>query len=199
MSSSDEWERAESENENEAVSEGDSSIMDEDDIESKMSEIPETMMKVFENNDYGQSKSSGTLFSKNQERQVDSMNIEAEKLAKAEAIFNKLNVFSKFETNQKKINPLNNIKLEKKEREKQREATAGKAWGNMPKVELTEELKEDLRVLKFRKHIFPKRFYKQSDSDKLPTYFQIGTIVDDGGVQSRKERLTKKEQKGRIA
>ena len=69
----------------------------------------------------------------------------------------------------------------------------------MPKVELTEELKEDLRVLKFRKHIFPKRFYKQADSDKLPSYFQIGTIVDDGGVQARKERMTKKEQKGSIA
>ena len=49
--------------------------------------------------------------------------------------------------------------------------TAGKAWGNMPKVELTEELKADLRVLRLRKHIFPKRFYKKSDSDQLPTYF----------------------------
>ena len=41
----------------------------------------------------------------------------------------------------------------------------------MPKVELTEELIQDLKVLKLRKHIFPKRFYKQADSDKLPTYF----------------------------
>jgi hypothetical protein len=39
------------------------------------------------------------------------------------------------------------MKLEKKEREKQREMTAGKSWGNMKKVEITEELKADLKVL----------------------------------------------------
>ena len=32
--------------------------MDESDVESKVSDIPETMMKVFQNNDYGQTKSN---------------------------------------------------------------------------------------------------------------------------------------------
>ena len=43
--------------------------------------------------------------------------------------------------------PINNIVLERKERQKQREMNAGKSWGEMPKVELTEELKNDLRVI----------------------------------------------------
>ena len=76
--------------------------------------------------------------------------------------------------------------------------TAGKAWGEMPKVELTDELRNDLKAVMFRNQIFPKRFYKNNDSDKLPTYFQIGTIVDNS-AGARKDRLTKKEQKKSIA
>jgi len=41
----------------------------------------------------------------------------------------------------------------------------------MPKVELTEELRNDLKAIKFRNQIFPKRFYKNNDSDNLPKYF----------------------------
>ena len=57
-------------------------MMDESDVESKLSEIPETMMKVFQNNDYGQTKATqANLFNKNMERQVDSSNVEADRLA----------------------------------------------------------------------------------------------------------------------
>ena len=58
--------------------------------------------------------------------------------------------------------------MEKKERQKQRLMNAGKMWGEMAKVELTDELKNDLKVIQFRNQIFPKRFYKNNDSDKLP-------------------------------
>ena len=94
--------------------------------------------------------------------------------------------------------PLNNVKLLQKERRAQREATAGKAWGEMPQVELTEELKADLKALKLRNYIYPNRFYKTSDSKKLPKFFQIGTIVTDKN-DMRTERLTKKEAKGSLA
>ena len=70
--------------------------------------------------------------------------------------------------------------------------TTGKGWGEMPKVELTDEIKNDLKAIMFRNQIFPKRFYKNNDSEKLPTYFQIGTIVDDT-AGSKRDRLTKKE------
>jgi hypothetical protein len=38
-------------------------------------------------------------------------------------------------------------------------------------VELTEELKADLKALKLRNYIYPNRFYKTSDSKKLPKFF----------------------------
>lgn len=69
----------------------------------------------------------------------------------------------------------------------------------MPKVELTEELKMDLKAIQMRNQIFPKRFYRNNDSQKLPEYFRIGTVVDDGGIHSRVNRLTKKEQKKSVA
>ena len=93
---------------------------------------------------------------------------------------------------------MNNIELKQKERRAQREATAGKAWGEMPKVELTEELKADLKALQLRNFIYPSRFYKTNDSKKLPQYFQIGTIVTDKN-DMRTARLTKKEAKGSLA
>ena len=68
----------------------------------------------------------------------------------------------------------------------------------MPKVELTDELKADLKALKLRNFIYPNRFYKTNDSKKLPQYFQIGTIVTDKN-DMRTERMTKKEAKGGIA
>ena len=68
----------------------------------------------------------------------------------------------------------------------------------MPQVELTEELKADLKALKLRNYIYPNRFYKTPDSKNLPQYFQIGTIVTDKN-DMRTERLTKKEAKGSLA
>ena len=123
------------------------------------------------------------------------------KLKRAEEVFNKFKLFgqdAKYSADAKDIQPINNTILEKKERQKQKEMTAGKAWGEMPKVELTDELRNDLKAVMFRNQIFPKRFYKNNDSDKLPTYFQIGTIVDNS-AGARKDRLTKKEQKKSIA
>jgi len=57
---------------------------------------------------------------------------------------------------------------------------------------MTEELRNDLKAIKFRNQIFPKRFYKSNDSDNLPKYFQIGTVVDSNGIGRVGDRLTKK-------
>jgi hypothetical protein len=85
-------------------------------------------------------------------------------MRKAEELYKKLNIFSKIPVNAKEIPPLNNAKLEKKERMKQKELTAGNGWGEMPKVEMTEELKQDLKTLRLRNFIYPNRFYKSNDS-----------------------------------
>merc|ERR1712083_833713 len=66
-------------------------------------------------------------------------------------------------------------KLKKAEREKNK----GKDWFNMPALELTEERKADLELLQMRGVLDPKRFYKRSDKEGLPKYFQIGTMVDE--------------------
>jgi len=61
-----------------------------------------------------------------------------------------MNIFKAKSINAGSLKPMFNEKLEKKERLKQRELTAGKSWGSMPKVELTEELRNDLKAIKFR-------------------------------------------------
>lgn len=43
----------------------------------------------------------------------------------------------------------------------------------MPQPELTEELKRDLQVIRMRKALDPKQFYKGNDMKGLPKYFQV--------------------------
>jgi hypothetical protein len=71
--------------------------------------------------------------------------------------------------------------------------TAGKGWFDLPAAEYTPELKRDLRTLKLRGAYDPKRFYKNADTTKLPTHFQIGTVVE-GAQDFHSSRLTKKER-----
>lgn len=71
-------------------------------------------------------------------------------MRKANAVFESMNIFSKVPLQAKEIKPMFTEKLDKKQRIIDREANAGKAWGMMEKVELTEELKNDLKAVKFR-------------------------------------------------
>lgn len=66
---------------------------------------------------------------------------------RANKIFEEKSIFKGVAADAKKIKPLVTEKLDRKERQQEREMTSGKAWGNMAKVELTEELKADLRAL----------------------------------------------------
>lgn len=43
----------------------------------------------------------------------------------------------------------------------------------MKAPEMTDELKNDLKALKMRAAIDPKRFYKKNDREGLPKYFQV--------------------------
>ena len=92
---------------------------------------------------------SASLFTKTKAEQVSSVGIDEAKRRKAEALFNKHSLFAsgQIAPNAKQIKPINSGKLEQKERKLQREKDAGKAWGYMPKVELTEELKMDLKAI----------------------------------------------------
>ena len=82
----------------------------------------------------------------------------------------------------------------KMERKKKREESAGKEWYNLPKTELTEELKRDFQVIQMRNALDSKHHYKRNDSKKLPKYFQVGTVVE-GAHEFHSARITKKQRK----
>ncbi|XP_037554036.1 deoxynucleotidyltransferase terminal-interacting protein 2 [Nematolebias whitei] len=67
----------------------------------------------------------------------------------------------------------------KLKRRAEREKSTGSGWFDMKAPELTQELKGDLKILKMRGSLDPKRFYKKNDRDGFPKYFQIGTVVDN--------------------
>lgn len=75
--------------------------------------------------------------------------------------------------------------------------TAGDGWFGMKAPEMTNELKNDLKALKMRASMDPKRFYKKNDRDGFPKYFQIGTIVDNP-ADFYHSRIPKKQRKRTI-
>ncbi|KAF7837638.1 DNA binding protein [Senna tora] len=83
---------------------------------------------------------------------------------------------------------------------KQVKDTAGKNWFDMPAQTITPELQKDLKLLKLRGAIDPKRHYKKGDSKSksLPKYFQVGTVVASA-EEFFSGRLTKKERKATLA
>ncbi|KAJ3599388.1 hypothetical protein NHX12_033351 [Muraenolepis orangiensis] len=83
------------------------------------------------------------------------------------------------------------LKLKRKE---EKEKTTGDGWFNMKAPELTVELKADLKVIKMRGALDPKRFYKKSDREGLPKYFQVGTVMDSP-TDFYHSRIPKKDRK----
>ena len=51
-------------------------------------------------------------------------------------------------------------------------------WYDLPAPQITDEVKRDLRLLRLRGVMDPKRFYKSADQTKFPKYFQFGTVVE---------------------
>ncbi|NWU92038.1 TDIF2 protein, partial [Upupa epops] len=85
----------------------------------------------------------------------------------------------------------------KKQRRAEREKTTGDGWFGMKAPEITNELKNDLKVLKMRASLDPKHFYKKNDRDGLPKYFQVGTVVDSP-IDFYHSRIPKKQRKRTI-
>lgn len=50
----------------------------------------------------------------------------------------------------------------------------------MKAPELTEELKNDLKALKMRSAMDPKRFYKKNDREGFAKYVQVGIAIGIG-------------------
>lgn len=76
---------------------------------------------------------------------------------------------------------------------------AGSDWYNLPKTDLTPELRRDLQVLKMRDVVAAgKQFFrKDNKKDSVPEYCQVGTIIA-GATDGSNNRLTRKERKRTI-
>ncbi|KAL4801738.1 Fcf2 pre-rRNA processing-domain-containing protein [Aspergillus unguis] len=73
--------------------------------------------------------------------------------------------------------------------------TAGSDWFDMPKTELTPELKRDLQLLRMRSILDPKRHYKkESGKAQPPPYSQVGTIIE-GPTEFFSGRIAKRDRK----
>ncbi|XP_011402671.2 PREDICTED: deoxynucleotidyltransferase terminal-interacting protein 2-like [Amphimedon queenslandica] len=85
----------------------------------------------------------------------------------------------------------------KKMRKVEREKSAGSNWFDMPAPEMTEELKNDLKVLQMRETLDRSHHYKKSDWKKLPKYFQVGRVIEGPG-EFYSARIPKKQRKRTI-
>lgn len=76
----------------------------------------------------------------------------------------------------------------------EKKATAGSDWFNLPKLEMTTELRRDLQLLKMRNVLDPHRHYKKSDAKDAPAYAQVGTIIE-GATEYFTGRINNKDRK----
>ncbi|KAH0565795.1 hypothetical protein GP486_000814 [Trichoglossum hirsutum] len=79
---------------------------------------------------------------------------------------------------------------------KGKKATAGSDWFDLPRTNLTPQLKRDLQLLRLRSVLDPKRHYKKNTSkaSQFPEFSQVGTIVE-GSTEFYSARLPKRQRK----
>ncbi|ALC40407.1 CG1142 [Drosophila busckii] len=58
----------------------------------------------------------------------------------------------------------------------ERAKTKGSGWFDLPATEITDEMRNELKIIQMRSVLDPKHFYKKNDLKVLPKYFQIGTV-----------------------
>lgn len=75
--------------------------------------------------------------------------------------------------------------------------TKGKGWFDMKAPEMTDEAKMNLEMLKMRKALDPKRFYKNNDMKGLPKFFQFGKVVESA-ADFYHSRVPKKKRKANL-
>jgi len=86
-----------------------------------------------------------------------------------------------------------------KDKEKQREKgkTTGRRWFDMAAPEITPELKNDLKLLKYSKVLSNDKFFKNEDRRGTPKFFQMGKVMDSF-EDFYSSRLTNKERRGNL-
>ncbi|CAG9464654.1 unnamed protein product [Pedinophyceae sp. YPF-701] len=94
--------------------------------------------------------------------------------------------------------PLDPRREERLARRRAGATTAGAKWFDLPATQIDEEAKRELRLLRLRGAMDPKRFYRSMDATKFPTYFQVGRVVE-GAADFYSGRLTKAQRKRTLA
>ncbi|KAL9122985.1 MAG: hypothetical protein Q9187_000469 [Circinaria calcarea] len=76
-----------------------------------------------------------------------------------------------------------------------KKATAGEDWFNLPRTNLTPELKRDFQLLRMRSVLDPKRHYRKDNGKvKAAEFSHVGTIVE-GPTEFYSSRLLKRDRK----
>ncbi|XP_039494626.1 deoxynucleotidyltransferase terminal-interacting protein 2 [Drosophila santomea] len=75
----------------------------------------------------------------------------------------------------------------------ERSKTKGKGWFNLPATEITDEMRNELKIVQMRSVLNPKQFYKKNDLKRLPKFFQIGTVLPSH-LDHYQEKKSKKKQ-----
>jgi len=94
-----------------------------------------------------------------------------------------------------KVRPIDDAKLLRKEARAQKEEKLEK-WFGLRKQQLTPQLEKELKAIKLRANVDPKRFYKGNDSKELPKYFAVATELP-GGMRAAGLRPSQDPKPGR--
>ena len=71
-------------------------------------------------------------------------------------------------------------KLSKTGRHGNQAQEAAKKWFEIPKAQITPEIKSEVTALRLKAYMDPKKFYKSSDLKKIPERFHFGVVVEGG-------------------
>eukprot|EP00927_Polykrikos_kofoidii_P031919 TRINITY_DN2732_c0_g1_i2.p1 TRINITY_DN2732_c0_g1~~TRINITY_DN2732_c0_g1_i2.p1 ORF type:complete len:289 (+),score=71.40 TRINITY_DN2732_c0_g1_i2:53-868(+) len=77
------------------------------------------------------------------------------------------------------VRPVDDSKLRRKEARKLKEDRLER-WYGMKKMQVDPELEKELKAIKLRANLDPKRFYKGNDTKELPKYFAVATEIAGG-------------------
>ena len=90
----------------------------------------------------------------------------------------------------------NNGSMKRKGVVANKEEVGSKNWFRYASTPVTDELRTDLKILRQRNYINPKKFYKSLDNPS--THVQVGTVIEGVG-EYYSSRLSKKERKANFA
>ncbi|GAB0091948.1 deoxynucleotidyltransferase terminal-interacting protein 2 [Sergentomyia squamirostris] len=83
----------------------------------------------------------------------------------------------------------------KKINQELRDKSKGSDWFNLPATEMTDDVKNDLKILQMRSVLDPKHFYKKNDLKVLPKYFQVGKYLDSPLDYHQEKHLKKNKSR----